>query len=154
MNKTMIIGNLTADPVLREVRGSDGNLTKVCNFTVAVNMRFGGNESTTYFRVAAWRLLAENCAKYLGKGRKVYVEGLIGSSCWQNQNGTWQSNLELNANSVEFLSSPNAQNEQTAAAPARQAAPAMPAVQPNYGVGLPVDPNNGFQTVETDELPF
>lgn len=148
MNRTEFIGNLTVDPTIREVRGTDGQPVKVCSFNVAVNMRYsGGREDTVYYRVSAWRNLAEICQTYLAKGRKVYCEGIVRASCYTNNQGQQVASLELNANNVEFLS----RNEQNAQ---QNAAPAQPAVQPNYGVGVPADPNNGFQPVETDELPF
>lgn len=161
MNTTLIIGNLTADPESRQVRLSDGNTVNVCSFTVAVNQNFGGREDTTYFRVSAWRQLGESCQRYLAKGRKVHVSGTVKPSAYINQQGQAVGSLELNAQTVEFLSpNPNGQNGQTAAnAPARPAAQPMPAanqpaVVPNYGVGQPADPNGGFQPIETDELPF
>ena len=61
MNKLMIIGNLTHDPVLRTVR--DG--ISVCDFSVAVNRRnnrqstANGQPEVDYFRVTAWRQLGE-----------------------------------------------------------------------------------------------
>lgn len=161
MNLTFIIGNLTADPEIRQVRMADGNTVNVCTFNVAVNEYIGGNETTTYYRVSAWRQLADNCQRYLTKGRKVHVRGTVKASAYINQQGQAVGSLELNAQTVEFLSpNPNGQNGQPAAnAPARPAAQPMPAtnqpaVMPNYGVGQPADPNGGFQPIETDELPF
>lgn len=161
MNITMIIGNLTADPETRQVRMPDGNTVTVCSFNVAVNQYYGGNETTTYYRVSAWRQLGESCQRYLAKGRKVHVSGAVKASAYINQQGQAVGSLELNAQTVEFLGgNPNGQNGQPAAnAPARPAAQPMPAVNqpammPNYGVGQQPDPNNGFQPVETDELPF
>lgn len=74
MNKITIIGNLTANPDMR----TTPNGVSVCSFTVAVNRRFAGADGerqTDFFRVSAWRQLAENCGKYLEKGRKVAVIG-------------------------------------------------------------------------------
>ena len=157
MQKVIIIGNLTADPTIRDVAQTDGTAAKVCNFSVAVNERYsGGREVTTYFRVSAWRQLGELCQRYLAKGRSVYVEGTIRASAYTNQQGQNVGSLELTAQTVKFL---GGMPQNNAAAPAAPAAPAAaqtaaPAELPNYGVGQPVDPNNGFQPVETDELPF
>lgn len=103
MNKLMIIGNLTRDPERRTLQ--DG--TPLCVFTVAVNRRRAGNgekEQVDYFRVAAWRELGENCAKYLTKGRKVCVTGLVSVSAYIGQDGQARASLEVNANEVEFIS--------------------------------------------------
>lgn len=154
MQKMIIIGNLTADPTIRDVAMSDGTTAKICNFSVAVNERYNGRETTTYFRVSAWRQLAELCHRYLSKGRMVYVEGTIKASAYTNNQGQNVASLELTAQTLKFLGSAPQNN---GAAPTQQnnpATPAQPGVEPNYGVGQPADPNNGFQAVETDELPF
>lgn len=104
MNKCMIIGNLTRDPELRTVKDN----VAVCTFTVAVNRRHGaqaGKEEADFFRVTAWRGLAELCGKYLQKGRKVSVIGAVSVSAYTTQNGETRANLELTADEVEFLSS-------------------------------------------------
>lgn len=97
MNKTIIVGNLTRDPEVRNVSGSN-----VTNFSVAVNE---GKDNVTYFNVATWNALGENCAKYLTKGRKVLVEGRIGVRAYADKEGKAAASLQLNANNVEFLSS-------------------------------------------------
>lgn len=152
MNKMIIIGHLTADPVTREVANANG-VQKVCNFNVAVNMRRNGQEVTQYYSVAAWNQLGEPCQRYLAKGRQVYVEGSLTPQLYRANDGTTRVNLNIFANFVEFLSSGAPQN---GAQPANAAPAAQPAnaVTPNYGVGQPADPNAGFTPVETDELPF
>ena len=51
MNKIVIIGNLTKDPVLRSTPSG----VSVCDFTVAVNRRGKGENEADFFRVTAWR---------------------------------------------------------------------------------------------------
>lgn len=99
MNTCIIIGNLTAKPELRTTTsGKD-----VASFTVAVN---GYGDKVDYFRVSAFGKLAENCARYLDKGRKVSVSGSVSVSSYTSRDGTAKASLELLASSVEFLSSP------------------------------------------------
>ena len=131
MNKTIVIGNLTADPQLR----TTPNGISVCDFTVAVNGRRQGEEAQ-YFRVTAWRQLGENCQKYLAKGRKACVSGPVSARIWQTQSGESRVSLEITAEDVEFLSS---RQDGAQAAPAPAAAPAVP---------------SGFTAVETEDLPF
>ena len=102
MNKLTIIGNLTRDPELRTT--SQG--ISVCTFTVAVNRRNAkeGQPDADFFRVSAWRLLGENCNKYLTKGRKVCVVGPVSVRTYQANDGTTRAQLEVKAEDVEFLS--------------------------------------------------
>lgn len=127
MNKLTIIGNLTRDPELRTTTAG----VNVCSFTVAVNRprREGQEQAADYFRVTAWRSLADICGKYLAKGRKVAVIGSVSVHTYQANNET-KASLEVNAEDVEFLT-PKTETE-----PVKK------------------DQQSGFQQVETDELPF
>lgn len=105
MNMIFIIGNLTRDPELK----TTGQGVSVCSFTVAVNKRTkeGSKPEAEFFRVTAWRGLAEMCAKYLTKGRKVAVTGSVSVSAYTNKSGEAAANLEVNADNVEFLTPKN-----------------------------------------------
>ena len=101
---TTIVGYLGADPEMRYT--PDG--VPVTSFNVAVNRRWTGKdgeprEKTTWFRVTAWRKLAETCAQYLSKGRLVLVEGDIEASAWTGADGQPRASLELTARNVQFL---------------------------------------------------
>ena len=140
MNKTMFIGNLTKDPELRTTQSG----RSVCSFSVAVNDGKNpqtGEQYVTYYRVSAWDKQAENCAKFLIKGRKVYVEGRPSASAYTKQDGSVAANLEVTAHVVEFLSSIADQGSYAPAQPSAQA-PAS------------VDPQSGFTQVDTNDLPF
>lgn len=100
MNRATIIGNLTKDPELRTT--SSG--VSVCTFTVAVNRNFGERKEVDYLPVVTWRGLAENCAKFLGKGRKVGVSGRIQTRSYEGNNGERRYVTEIVADDVEFLS--------------------------------------------------
>lgn len=77
MEKYSVIGNMTADPILRNVNKNnpDGTATTiaVCNIRLAVRQSIGGN--TVFRNVTLWRGLAETVAQYCRKGSKLFVEG-------------------------------------------------------------------------------
>ena len=104
MNCVFVVGNLVRDP--------DSRITQtginVCSFTVAVNRRHRDNQepAADYFRVTAWRDLAESCGKYLKKGNKVAVIGTVSISTYQAQDGSTRANMDVNATQVEFLTPP------------------------------------------------
>jgi single-strand DNA-binding protein len=109
MNQCEIIGNLGADPTMRYIE--DG--TPVTTFSVAVNRRWtkddgSTGEKTWWFRVTAWRKLAETCNMYLEKGKQVFVQGEISASAWMPQDSDRpRASLELTARTVRFLGSAN-----------------------------------------------
>lgn len=108
MNKIIICGNLTADPVITEVEYTNrttGEIikTKVCNFTVACDDGFGESKMTQYFRVNSWRGQGETCMKYLKKGREVLIEGPVKLNTYVDKNNVARSSMEVRANSIQFL---------------------------------------------------
>ena len=134
MNKIILIGNLTKDPELRTTQAGDA----VCTFTIAVNRRKNaqaGQPEADFFRVNVWRQQGENSARYLIKGKKVYVSGQVQCRTYTGQDGQTRASMEVTANEVEFLS------------PAGNA-------QQNATQAPKTDAQSGFVQVENDEIPF
>ena len=130
MNKLFLIGNITADPQSRTTQ--DGK--QVCTFTVAANRRRTANANqpdADFFRISAWGELGNNCAKYLTKGKKVNVIGPVSISTYTTQNGETRAQMNVFAESVEFLSPAGQQN-----APQK------------------TDTQSGFVQVDDEEVPF
>ncbi len=98
MNKALLIGNLTKDPVLTTT--SSG--LSCCRFTIAIN-NFS-NKSADFIPVVVWEKVAENCMKYLKKGSKVAIEGSVRSNSYDTQNGERRFSIDVTASRVEFLS--------------------------------------------------
>ncbi|MFW5966485.1 MAG: single-stranded DNA-binding protein, partial [Persicimonas sp.] len=74
VNKAIIVGNLGADPEVRYTQSG----TPVANMRIATNERWTDKsgerqERTEWHRVVVFGKTAENCEKYLSKGRQVYV---------------------------------------------------------------------------------
>lgn len=103
MNKIMLTGNLTAEPDMRQTASG----ISVCTFTLAVNRRTSkedGEKKTDFIPVITWRGLAENCFKYLRKGRKAAVSGSLQIRNYEAQDGSRRYIAEVIAEEVEFLS--------------------------------------------------
>lgn len=142
MNKVFLIGNLVADPELRRT-GSD---IAVCTFRIAVQRRFTnqqGVREADFFNVVVWRQQGENCAKYLSKGRRCAVAGSLQSRTYDAQDGTKRTIVEIVADEVEFLSSPQERQYNNPGD-----VPPPPAPSASY------TSNTGFTQVDDDELPF
>lgn len=95
-----MIGRLTADPELR--RTGDG--TAVCTFTLAVR-RPRVKDTSDFVDFVAWRQSAEYLSQYGHKGDIVAVSGPLTSRKWKDKNDNNRINWEIQAESVELLSS-------------------------------------------------
>lgn len=104
VNKVILIGNLGAKPELRYTAGR----TPVCNLSLATNESWRdarGNlqERTEWHRIVCWKQ-AENHAKFLDKGRQVFIEGKLQTRSWDDQkSGTKRYTTEIVALSVQYL---------------------------------------------------
>jgi single-strand DNA-binding protein len=136
MNKAMVIGNLTKDPELKTTPAG----VSVCTFTVAVRRPFSKDE-TDFIPVVTWRGLAENCSKFLSKGRKVAVAGRIQVRNYEANNGERRYVTEIIADDVEFLT-PKGEGG------ARDVPP------PPDDAGLFGDEPEDFEPLDDEQMPF
>ncbi len=114
VNKVILIGNLGADPEVRYT----ANGTAVANFNIATSEQWNDKqgerqERTEWHRIVVWSKLAELCAEYLGKGRKVYVEGRMQTRQWEDREGNKRYTTEVVAQNVTFLDSKSGGHEHT-----------------------------------------
>lgn len=103
MNKVILIGNLTKDPE----HMSTTNGVSVCRFTLAVQRKFAGQDGereADFINIVTWRGLADNCHKFLSKGKKCGIVGEIQTRSYDAQDGTKRYVTEVVASEVEFLS--------------------------------------------------
>lgn len=102
---TIIVGNVGRDPELRYTQSG----TAVCDFSVAVSRRWTDRQSgqqrekTTWFRVSAWRALAETASQYVHKGMQIMVAGEVDVSAYMGQDGEPRGSLDLTARDIQFL---------------------------------------------------
>lgn len=122
----IIIGNVGRDPELRYTQSG----MAVCDFSVAVSRRWTDRttgqprEKTTWFRVSAWRGLAEICNQYVRKGMQIMVAGEVDSSAYINNAGEAAATIEVTAQTVQFLGSrPDGEAPEVAAAAADEPIP-------------------------------
>lgn len=131
------MGNLTKAPELKTTQSG----ISVCNFVVAVNRTYkdqNGERQADFIPVIVWRGLAENCARYLDKGRKVAVVGEIQTRSYNAQDGTKRYVTEVMASDVEFLS-PATQTQSAGVDPIAEATQIA---------------ENDFFVVEESQMPF
>jgi len=107
MNKIFVMGYLGKDPTLRHTQSNKA----VSNFSVGATEKYGETEHTEWFEVVAWDKQAENCAKFLKKGKPCLVEGRIQTRKWEDAEGSTRYKQELVAQRVTFLGSPEGKGE-------------------------------------------
>jgi single-strand DNA-binding protein len=106
VNKVTILGNLTQDPVLK----SFDNGGKIATFGVATNeMAFETAtgtkvpERTEYHNIIVRNKLAEVAEKYLRKGNKIYLEGVLRYRSYQDAEAKTKWVTEIHVSSFEML---------------------------------------------------
>lgn len=104
VNKAILIGNLGRDPELRYTPQN----TAVCTLKVATGERrkdASGNwvDHTEWHSVVVFGKTAENCSKYLAKGRQVFIEGRIQTRKWQDKEGKDRYSTEIVGSNVQFI---------------------------------------------------
>ena len=102
MNSVSLIGRLTRDPELRYAAGSQMAITR---FSIAIDrpVRQGEERKTDFPNIVVFGKQAENCEKYLAKGRMVGVTGRIQTGSYKNRDGATVYTTEVVADRVEFI---------------------------------------------------
>lgn len=116
MNKTVLMGRLTADPQVRYSQGD--NATAVARYTLAVNRKFkkDGEPTADFIPCVAFGRSAEFTEKYFRKGMQVAVSGRIQTGSYTNKDGNKVYTTDVVVEEQEFAESKaaNQQNQQSA----------------------------------------
>lgn len=136
MNKTVLMGRLTADPQVRYSQGD--NATAVARYTLAVDRQFkrDGDQSADFINCIAFGKRGEFAEKYLRKGTKIAVVGRIQTGSYTNKDGNRVYTTDVVVDEHEFVESK--------------------ASQQNGGDSAPVS-SDGFTSIPDgidEELPF
>ena len=148
MNSVVLIGRLTRDP---EVRYISENQMAVATFTVAIDrpVRSGQERKTDFPRVTVFGRQAENCQRFLAKGRLVGVQGRIQTGSYTNKDGVTVYTTDVVADRVEFLEWGDRNDNSGGGQYGSR--PQAPAQDSNNGAdSIP----EGFEALTDDEIPF
>ena len=158
MNSVVLIGRLTRDP---ETRYTSGSQMAVCTFTIAIDRvtRQGEEKKTDFPRITVFGKQAENCERFLKKGRLVGVQGRLQTGSYTNKDGATVYTTDVVADRVEFLewgdrqSSGEASGQRSFSAP-REAAPQYQSAEPQTASEPQEEfAPDGFTSIEED-IPF
>ena len=127
MNNVTLIGRLTKDP---EIRYTEQQLA-VVRFNIAID-RIGKDKGADFPSIVVFGKQAENCEKWLHKGRLVAIQGHIQTGNYTNKDGNKVYTTDVVADRVEFLEWGDREEKPTS----------------NSGTF------EGFEAVEDDDVPF
>jgi single-strand DNA-binding protein len=103
VNKVILVGHLGKDP---EIRYLDNNVS-VASFPLATSENFNRDgkrvEQTEWHTVVLWRGLADVAAKYLTKGKLVYIEGRLRTRSYEDKEGIRRYSTEIVAENFTLL---------------------------------------------------
>ena len=108
MNRTCLIGRLTAKPELKYT-GSNKPFTR---FTIAVK-RIGQKDQSDFINCIAWNKSAENLVYYMNKGSRISVEGRIQTGSYTAQDGKKRYTFDVVADNIQFLESKPKEDNKT-----------------------------------------
>ena len=148
-NKVILIGNMTADPELKQTTAG----ISVCSFSIAVNRRFAraeqGQQNVDFINIVTWRQSAEFVSRYFKKGNPILVCGQLQTRTWTDNQGQKRYATEVVADEVSFVASAGQNGAQPTAPGAAYTPEAYGAPSFNSAAGA------GFEELPNDEsLPF
>lgn len=135
MNQVSLIGRLTRDPDVRYT----GDQLAVARFSIAIDRgktRDGEDRGTDFPSIVVFGKQAENCERFLTKGRRVAIIGHIQTGSYTNKEGNKVYTTDVVADRVEFLDWGDSNSQKSTNTSAQD--------------GIP----EGFEAIEEDEVPF
>ena len=105
-NKVILIGNLGADPEIREM----GDGTKMAKFSIATTEKYKNKQgelvsNTDWHNIVLWRRTAEVAEQYLKKGDSVCIEGKLKTRSWEDENGVKKWATDVQGDTMTMLGS-------------------------------------------------
>lgn len=103
INKVILVGHLGKDPEVRHLEGG----VSVASFPLATSESFNKEgrkiEQTEWHNIVMWRGLADVAAKYLQKGKLVYIEGKLRTRSFEDKGGIKKFTTEVVAENFTML---------------------------------------------------
>lgn len=155
INNVVIVGRLVEKPIIKY--GASG--VAVSNLRIANNVYLGAGkgEKVNWFTTVVFGKLAENCEKYLDKGRQIIVSGRLDWNSWESKDGQKRSKVQIIASSIQFIGGKQA-------GPINAEEPLQgPAETPESSTNnnsMPAESNDDFNSTfespidDTDDIPF
>lgn len=101
LNRVMLLGNLGADPELKMTSGGQSVLKmRLATTESYLDRNKARQERTEWHSVVLWGKRAEALGKFLTKGTRLFVEGAIRTSSYDDRDGNKRYKTEVVANNI------------------------------------------------------
>ena len=146
LNRATVLGNLGADPELRFTSTGTAVLKmRIATADTFLDANKARQERTEWHSVVVWGKRAEALAKIMGKGQRVYVEGQLRTSSWEDKEGTRRYRTEIVAQEVILSGSKG---------PSGGTGRTQPDAEPAGGYDVPIDELGAPPAGADEEIPF
>ena len=159
MNKVILMGRLTRDPIVRYSSGE--NPQAVARYTLAVDRRFrrqNDDQTADFISCVAFGRQGEFAEKYLHQGTKIVVSGRLQTGSYTKNDGTRVYTTDVVIEEQDIAESKRVSSENAASYQPPQGAPAPAPAQASGGSGsAPAADPDGFMNIPDgidEELPF
>lgn len=159
MNKVILMGRLTRDPIVRYSSGE--NPQAVARYTLAVDRRFrrqNDDQTADFISCVAFGRQGEFAEKYLHQGTKIVVSGRLQTGSYTKNDGTRVYTTDVVIEEQDFAESKSVSSENAASYQPPQGAPAPAPAHASGGSGsAPAADPDGFMNIPDgidEELPF
>lgn len=137
INKVILVGHLGKDPEVRHLEGG----VAVASFPLATSETFNKDgrkvEQTEWHNIVMWRGLADVAAKFLQKGKLVYIEGKLRTRSFEDKEGIKKYTTEVVAENFTMLGRKTDFEDNTQSKPS-----------------LKTSDTDGYRNNDADDLPF
>ncbi|MBB5397305.1 MULTISPECIES: single-stranded DNA-binding protein [unclassified Mucilaginibacter] len=137
INKVILVGHLGKDPEVRHLEGG----VAVASFPLATSETFNKDgrkvEQTEWHNIVMWRGLADVAAKFLQKGKLVYIEGKLRTRSFEDKEGIKKYTTEVVAENFTMLGRKTDFESENAQRPVLKTAD-----------------TDGYRNNDADDLPF
>jgi single-strand DNA-binding protein len=153
LNKVLLIGRLTRDPESRATKGG----TTVVAFGLAVNRTYTRQESnekveeTCFLDCEAWGRQGENIARYMKKGRQIFLEGRLKLDAWE-KDGQKHSKIRVVVENFQFIDSQGGGGEDGGSGGGNRARPAAKSAP--VAATTPGETPQDDYPAQDDDIPF
>ena len=155
VNKVILVGNLGKDPEIKYT--STG--TPVAKFSIATNEGYKDKsgqwqDRTEWHNIVAWQRLAEIVGEYVKKGSKVYIEGRLQTSSWDDkETGQKKYKTEIIANDLVLLGGRGESDSEGGSRGYSRGASAPGGGSFDQSSGHPEEPAHATQ-IQDEDIPF